>query len=77
MEESSKSMHVCDKEVLCELLQDNECSEISESESGSDSDMNVNISSNSGQNVTSDDEYNSVTFSMVYRERPWVATFSV
>jgi hypothetical protein len=43
MEESSKSMHVCDKEVLCELLQDS--SDISESESGSDNDMNVKISS--------------------------------
>jgi hypothetical protein len=56
-------------------LQDS--SDISESESGSDNDMNVKISSSVWKNVTSDDEDNSVTFSMVHRERPWEATFSV
>jgi hypothetical protein len=66
MEESSKSMLVCDKEMLCELLQDNECSDISKNVSSSDSDMNVKISSTSGQSIISDDEDNSVTSSMVH-----------
>lgn len=70
-------MHMCDKEVLCKLLQDHECSDISESESSSESNMNVKISSTSGQSFISDDEDNSVTSSMVHRERHWMATFSV
>jgi hypothetical protein len=34
---------MCDKEVLCELLQDIDCSDISESEYSSDSDMTENF----------------------------------
>lgn len=68
---------MCDKEVLCELLQDNECSDISESESSSESDINVKISSTIGQSFISDDEDSSVTSSMVHRERHWMATFSI
>jgi hypothetical protein len=38
-----KKMLVSDEEVLCELLQENECSHISESEYSSDSEINVKI----------------------------------
>jgi hypothetical protein len=40
MTESSKRMHVSD-EVLCEFLQDNEYSDISETQCSGNSDMNV------------------------------------
>jgi hypothetical protein len=43
MVESSKSILVLYKEVLCELLHNSECSDISESVSSSDRDMNVKI----------------------------------
>jgi hypothetical protein len=51
-------MHVSDEDVLCELLEENEYSDISESECSSDSDINVKISSCGEQNVISDEEEN-------------------
>jgi hypothetical protein len=53
----SKKMHVRD-EVLYELLQGNDCSDISESKYSSDSEINVKISSCCEQSVSSDEEEN-------------------
>jgi hypothetical protein len=53
----SKKIYVRD-EVLYELLQENECSDISEIKSSSDSKINVKILSCGEQNVSSDIEEN-------------------
>jgi hypothetical protein len=53
----SKKMRVSD-EMLCELLQENEYNDISESECSSDSDINVKILSCGEQSVSSDEEGN-------------------
>jgi hypothetical protein len=55
MAEPSKWMHMRDK-ALHELLQDNKCSDISESKCSCDRDMNFKLSSSSQQTVNSDDE---------------------
>jgi hypothetical protein len=47
----SKRMHVSDEVVLCELLENNKCSDISESECNH-SDMNMNILSCSQQSFS-------------------------
>jgi hypothetical protein len=47
-------MHVSDEELLCELLQKNGCSDMSECECSSDSEMNVKISLCGEQSVSSD-----------------------
>jgi hypothetical protein len=54
----SKMMCVRDEEVLYELLQDNEYSDISEGKYSSDSEINVKISSCGEQSVSSDEEGN-------------------
>jgi hypothetical protein len=51
-------MHVSDGELLCELLQENGCSDVSASECSSDSEINVKISSYCEQSVNSDEEEN-------------------
>jgi hypothetical protein len=56
----SKKMRLSD-EVFYELLQENECSDISESEYSSDNEINVNISSSGEQSVSSDEQRISVT----------------
>jgi hypothetical protein len=54
----NKKMHVSDEEVLYELLQENEHSNIYESEYSSGSEISVNILSCGKQNVSSDEEEN-------------------
>jgi hypothetical protein len=51
-------MRVSDEEVLYELLQENEYSDIAESKYSSDSEINVKISSCSEQSVSSNEEEN-------------------
>jgi hypothetical protein len=51
-------MRVSDEQMLRDLLQDNEYSDISESVYSSDSKMNVKISSCGEQSVSSDEEEN-------------------
>jgi hypothetical protein len=52
----SKNMYVSDEEVLHELLQGNQYTDISESEYVSDSEINVKILSCGEQSVGSDEE---------------------
>jgi hypothetical protein len=54
----NKKMRVSDDEVFCELLQENEYSDISESEYSSDSEINVKILSGGEQSVSSDEAEN-------------------
>jgi hypothetical protein len=51
----SKKVRVSDEEVFCELLQENEYSDISENECSSDSEINVKIVSGGEQSVSSDE----------------------
>jgi GMP synthase-like glutamine amidotransferase len=51
----SKKMRVSDEGVFCELLQENEYSDISESEYSSDRKISVKILSGGEQSVTSDE----------------------
>jgi hypothetical protein len=53
----SKKMHVSDIGAMW-ILQENECSDISESECSSDSEINVKISSCGEQSVSCDEEEN-------------------
>jgi hypothetical protein len=55
---SSNKMHAGDEEVLYELLQEDECSDISESEYSCDNEINMNISSGGEQSVSSDEAEN-------------------
>jgi hypothetical protein len=59
-------MRVSDEEVLCELFQENECSDISESACSSDSEINVKISSCGEQSVSCDEENASDSSSMLH-----------
>jgi hypothetical protein len=52
MASPSKKMRVSDEEVLCELLQENEYSDVSEGGYSSDSEINVNILSCGEQSVS-------------------------
>jgi hypothetical protein len=58
MADLSKKMCVSDGAVLHELLQENECSDISESIFGSDNEINTRMLSYGEQNVCSDEEEN-------------------
>jgi hypothetical protein len=51
-------MRVSDEEVICELLQENGCSGITESKYSSDSEINMKISSSGEQSVSPDEEEN-------------------
>jgi hypothetical protein len=58
MADPSKMMHVSDKEVFHELLQENEYSDIFESECSSNSERNVKILFCGEQKICSDEEEN-------------------